>query len=71
MTITAPQVLLRYGEKVLDCGSGGVFKHLNPYSGELQAEIPLAGSAEVDEAVTQPPRTQAWRRGRRNGAATC
>jgi hypothetical protein len=33
MTVTAPQVLLRYGEKVLDCGSDGVFRHHNPYSG--------------------------------------
>src|SRR3984957_14503932 len=51
MTVTAPQVQLRYGDKVLDAGSGGGYRHLNPYTGELQAEIPLAGRAEGDEAV--------------------
>ena len=51
MTVTAPRVQLRYGDKVLDSGSGGVHRHLNPYTGQVQAEIPLAGQAEVDEAV--------------------
>ena len=51
MTVTAPQVQLRLGDKVLDSGSGGIYPHRNPYTGELQAEVPLAGPAEVDEAV--------------------
>jgi aldehyde dehydrogenase (NAD+) len=40
MTVTAPRVQLRYGDKVLDSGSGGVHRHLNPYTGQVQAEIP-------------------------------
>jgi aldehyde dehydrogenase (NAD+) len=40
MTLTAPRVQLRYGDKVLDSGSGGVHRHLNPYTGQVQAEIP-------------------------------
>ena len=63
MTVTAPQVQLRYGDKVLDSGSGGVYPHLNPYTGELQAEIPLAGPAEVDEAVDLAAgQAESWRR---------
>src|SRR3984957_11028842 len=63
MTVTAPQVQLRYGDKVLDAGSGGVYRHLNPYTGELQAEIPLAGRAEVDEAVELAAgQAESWRR---------
>jgi aldehyde dehydrogenase (NAD+) len=63
MTITAPQVQLRYGDKILDSGSGGVYPHLNPYSGDLQAEVPLAGPAEVNEAVALAAgQAEAWRR---------
>ena len=63
MTVTVPRVQLRYGEKVLDSGSGGVHRHLNPYTGELQAEIPLAGEAEVDEAVElAAAQAEPWRR---------
>ena len=63
MTVTAPRVQLRYGDKVLDSGSGGVHRHLNPYTGELQAEVPLAGQAEVDEAVElAAAQAEAWRR---------
>ena len=35
MTVTAPQVQLRYGDKVLDSGSGGVYPHRNPYIDEF------------------------------------
>ena len=63
MTVTAPRVQLRYGDKVLDSGSGGVHRHLNPYTGQVQAEIPLAGQAEVDEAVDlAAAQAEAWRR---------
>jgi len=36
MTVTAPHVQLRYGDKVLDSGSGGVHPHLNPFSGQIE-----------------------------------
>jgi aldehyde dehydrogenase (NAD+) len=63
MTVIAPKVQLRYGDKVLDAGSGGVHRHLNPYTGELQAEIPLAGQAEVVEAVELAAgEAESWRR---------
>jgi len=63
MTVAAPQVRLRYGDKVLDSGSGGVFEHLNPYTGEVQAAVPLAGAAEIDEAVElAAAQAEAWRR---------
>ena len=63
MTVTTPQVRLRYGGKVLDSGSGGFFEHRNPYTGEVQATIPLAGAAEVDEAVElAAAQAQSWRR---------
>lgn len=63
MTVTVPHVQLRYGDKVLDSGSGGVFEHRNPYTGDVQAGIPLAGAAEMDEAVElAAAQAQAWRR---------
>ena len=63
MTVTAPEVLLRYGDKALPAGSGGVHRHLNPYTGAVQAEVPLAGAAEMDEAVElAAAQAQAWRR---------
>lgn len=63
MTTTAPQVQLRYGDNVLATGSGGVFQHLNPFTGEVQAEIPLAGALEVDEAVElAAAQAESWRR---------
>ena len=63
MTVTVPHVQLRYGDKVLDAGSGGVYRHLNPYTGEPQAEIPLAGAAEFDEAVElAAAQAESWRR---------
>ena len=63
MPVTAPHVRLRYGDKVLDSGSGGVFEHRNPYTGEIQATIPLAGAAEIDEAVElAAAQAESWRR---------
>lgn len=46
-----PEVRLWVGEKKLPTGSGGVFDHVNPATGQVQAQIPLAGSAEVADAV--------------------
>lgn len=63
MTVTAPRLAIRYGGKVLESGSGGVFRHLNPYTGEVQADVPLAGKAEIDEAVELAvAQAESWRR---------
>jgi aldehyde dehydrogenase (NAD+) len=48
---TVPAVHLHLGHEARADGSGGTFEHLNPVSQDLQAAIPLAGGAEVDEAV--------------------
>ena len=47
-----PRVRLHIGEKALDSGSGGVFEHRNPATGQVQARIPLAGPSEIDAAAT-------------------
>ena len=44
--------------------SGGVYAHHNPATGVLQADVPLGGAAEVDDAVTVGTR-RACRRGGR------
>jgi aldehyde dehydrogenase (NAD+) len=46
-----PAVNLHIGSDVLSAGSGGVHQHINPATGEVDAEIPLAGAEEVDRAV--------------------
>lgn len=44
-------VALRIGDRKLRTGSGGIHRHVNPATGQIDAEIPLAGAAEVDQAV--------------------
>ena len=46
-----PPVRLVIGGEERDVGSGGVHGHINPSTGQVQAEIPLAGPREIDEAV--------------------
>jgi len=48
---SVPKVSLRIGEKLLSEGSGGVYRHVNPANGRVQAEVPLAGVSEVNDAV--------------------
>jgi aldehyde dehydrogenase (NAD+) len=61
----APSASIRIGNRALDTGSGGRFEHLNPYTGEPQAGVPLAGPAEVDEAVAAASAAaEGWRRWR-------
>ncbi|HEY3878144.1 MAG TPA: aldehyde dehydrogenase family protein, partial [Trebonia sp.] len=48
---TPPPVHLRIGGERRASGSGGVYQHINPATGQPDAEIPLAGAAEVDEAA--------------------
>jgi aldehyde dehydrogenase (NAD+) len=47
-----PQVRLVIGSDEREQGSGGTFAHINPATGLVQAQIPLAGVREIDEAVT-------------------
>jgi aldehyde dehydrogenase (NAD+) len=61
--MTIPQVSLHIGGEVRATGSGGTHDHLNPVSGKVQATIPLAGPAEVDEAVAKAEAArEGWRR---------
>jgi aldehyde dehydrogenase (NAD+) len=46
-----PQVKLIIGGEERDKGDGGVHHHINPATGRVQAEVPLAGPREIDEAV--------------------
>jgi aldehyde dehydrogenase (NAD+) len=48
---TPPPVHLRIGAERRATGSGGVHQHISPVTGQPEAEIPLAGSSEIDEAV--------------------
>lgn len=57
-----PQTGLVIGDKVLRTASGGVHTHVNPATGEPQAEVPVAGRAEVDAAVAAAKRAlPIWR----------
>lgn len=62
--MTAPiDVRLHFGGSRLDSGSGGVFAHVNPHTGEVQAEIPMAGPTEMNDAVEAAAAAFAhWRR---------
>src|SRR6185369_5477639 len=46
-----PEARLVIGDKYLSTGSAGVFQHRFAGTGEVQAEVPLAGAAEVERAV--------------------
>ncbi|MGE3620591.1 MAG: aldehyde dehydrogenase [Acidimicrobiia bacterium] len=48
---TTPPVHLRIGGERLTSGSGGVHPRVNPATGAVDAQVPLAGAAEVDRAV--------------------
>ncbi|MEP7349390.1 MAG: aldehyde dehydrogenase family protein [Sphingorhabdus sp.] len=50
--MTAPiDVRLHIGGSARDSGSGGIFRHVNAHSGDVQAEIPLAGASEMNAAI--------------------
>ncbi|ROO87945.1 aldehyde dehydrogenase (NAD+) [Actinocorallia herbida] len=60
---TRPAVHLRIGAERLEKGSGGVYEHVDPATGQVDARIPLAGVAEVDQAVRVAHEAFAsWRR---------
>jgi aldehyde dehydrogenase (NAD+) len=48
-----PTALLRIGNEDVATGSGGTYTHRHPLTGEAQAQIPLAGQAEMDRAVSR------------------
>ncbi|MFD2780559.1 hypothetical protein ACFS32_04795 [Novosphingobium pokkalii] len=45
------QIHLHIGGEPRATGSGGTHEHLNCFSQKPQAQVPLAGAAEIDEAV--------------------
>lgn len=56
-------VMLRIGNEDIAEGSGGVYEHLSPSTGRVQARIPLAGAAEMDRAVDMAADAfEGWRR---------
>ncbi|MET0729119.1 MAG: aldehyde dehydrogenase family protein [Acidimicrobiales bacterium] len=60
---SAPEVHLRIGDQRLTAGSGGVHGHVNPCTGNVDGTIPMAGQAEIDQAVLVAHEAfQAWRR---------
>ncbi len=62
---TAPKVSLHIGGAPRPSGSGGTRTHIHPVSGQAIAEIPLAGAAEVEEAVALAEAARVgWRRTR-------
>jgi aldehyde dehydrogenase (NAD+) len=57
--------MLRIGNDDLPTGSGGVFEHRHPVSGDVQVSVPLAGETEVNRAVEAAAGAfDAWRRWR-------
>jgi aldehyde dehydrogenase (NAD+) len=60
-----PGVALRIGDEALKQGSGGVFAHINPSTGQHQADVPMAGPDEINQAVAVAARAfEEWRRWR-------
>lgn len=60
---TTPKVSLHIGGEPRASGSGGTRTHIHPVSGEALADIPLAGVAEVEDAVARAEAArEGWRR---------
>lgn len=63
MTNQTPAVHLHLGHETRTSGTGGTHPHLHPVSQQVQADIPLAGAGEVNEAVAKAASVQEdWRR---------
>lgn len=64
-----PPVRLVINGEQRDSGSGGIHHHIDPSTGQVQAQVPLAGAPEVDEAVRAAraafPAWRAWHPSRR------
>jgi acyl-CoA reductase-like NAD-dependent aldehyde dehydrogenase len=62
MDQSVPTVHLHIGGQALAEGSGGVYEHIFPATGEVQGPVPLAGLREVDSAVEAAHQAfQSWR----------
>jgi aldehyde dehydrogenase (NAD+) len=62
-SLARPAVELRIGADRVPTASGGVYRHIDPTTGAVDAEIPLAGPAEVQHAVeTAHEAFQGWSR---------
>ena len=48
---SAPELTLLIGGKARRHGGAGRFVHVNPFTGQPQGDIPLAGEADIDAAV--------------------
>lgn len=60
---TPPKVHLRINGEKFEAGSGGIYDHVNPATGEVDAQIPLADKQEIDLAVTRAHEAfQTWKR---------
>lgn len=46
-----PPAQMQIGDRFLDQGSAGFYDHVDPATGKVQARVPLAGNAEVEQAV--------------------
>jgi aldehyde dehydrogenase (NAD+) len=46
-----PRAALLIGERHLTSGSAGVYAHVNAATGQVQAEVPIAGATDIDAAV--------------------
>jgi len=58
-----PKVHLHIGPERLEEGSGGLYDHVNPATGEVDARVPHGGVAEVNAAVEAAETAfQTWRR---------
>lgn len=63
MASAAPAVHLHLGHEQRSSGSGGTHPHLHPVTQSVQADIPLAGTKEVEEAVAKAEAVrEQWRR---------
>jgi aldehyde dehydrogenase (NAD+) len=61
--IAVPAVHLHLGHEARTSGAGGTHDHLHPVTQQVQASIPLAGAAEVEEAVRRAEAVRhGWRR---------
>lgn len=59
---SAPPVHLRINGEHLAEGSGGIYEHVDPATGKVNAKIPLADKADIDHAVRAAHAAyQSWR----------
>lgn len=57
-----PEAGLVIGDRFVHTGAGGRYKHVNPATGAVQADVPLAGPADVEAAVAAARRAfPGWR----------